>query len=113
MSKRFAKTALVMMIAGLGLMLLPAMASAAEGGSDGATFLSNQGAGWLGGAIGAGLAVIGGAAGIGRIGASTVESIARQPEASGDMFTPMILTAALIEGATLFAVVVGMMAVIK
>ena len=54
--------------------------------------------------------IIGGAAGIGRIGGSAVESMARQPEASGQISTAMIITAALIEGATLFAVVVGLLA---
>lgn len=58
----------------------------------------------LGGAIGAGLVVMGGAAGIGRIGGSAVESMARQPEAAGQISTAMIITAAMIEGATLFAV---------
>src|SRR5438552_17078929 len=72
-----------------------------------------NGMGWLGGAIGAGLAIIGGAAGIGRIGGSAVESMARQPAAAGQISTAMIITAAMIEGATLFAVVVGMMAVLK
>ncbi len=67
----------------------------------------------LGGAIGAGLAVMGGAAGIGRIGGSAVESMARQPEASGNISTAMIITAAMIEGATLFAVLGGFMAAIK
>jgi F-type H+-transporting ATPase subunit c len=60
-------------------------------------------------AVGAGLAVIGGAIGIGMIGKGAVESIARQPEASGPIATNMILTAALVEGATLFAVVVGLL----
>lgn len=54
--------------------------------------------------IGGGLAAIGGGIGIGRVGGSMVEAIARQPEASGQMFTPMILTAAMIEGAVLFAI---------
>ena len=54
---------------------------------------------------------MGGAAGIGRIGSSAVESMARQPEASGQINTAMIITAALIEGATLFAVVVTLLAV--
>ncbi len=58
----------------------------------------------LGGAIGAGLVVMGGAAGIGRVGGSAVESMARQPEAAGNISTAMIITAAMIEGATLFAV---------
>lgn len=61
-------------------------------------------------AIGAGLAVIGGGLGIGLVGKSAVESIARQPEASGKIQINMILAAALIEGATLFAVVVGFLA---
>ena len=61
-------------------------------------------------AVGAGLAVIGGGLGIGLIGKGAVESIARQPEAGGPIGTNMILTAALVEGATLFAVVVGLLA---
>ncbi len=60
-------------------------------------------------ALGAGLAVVGGAIGIGMIGKGAVESIARQPEAAGPIGTNMILTAALVEGATLFAVVVGLL----
>jgi F-type H+-transporting ATPase subunit c len=60
-------------------------------------------------AVGAGLAVIGGGLGIGLIGKGAVESIARQPEASGPIGTNMILAAALVEGATLFAVVVGLL----
>ncbi len=62
-------------------------------------------------AIGAGLAVVGGGLGIGLVGKGALESIARQPEASGTIGTNMILAAALIEGATLFAVVVGLLAV--
>src|SRR5262245_42102484 len=57
-------------------------------------------------ALGAGLAVVGGGLGIGMIGKGAVESIARQPEAAGTISTQMILAAALVEGATLFAVVV-------
>ena len=61
-------------------------------------------------AMGAGLAVLGGGIGIGLIGKGAVESIARQPEATGPIGTNMILAAALVEGATLFAVVVGLLA---
>jgi len=61
----------------------------------------------LGSGLAAGLAVIGAGLGIGRIGGSAVESIARQPEMAGKIFTNMILAAALIEGVALFAVVVG------
>ncbi len=60
-------------------------------------------------AVGAGIAVIGGGVGIGLIGKGAVESIARQPEAKGPIGTNMILAAALVEGATLFAVVVGLL----
>ena len=59
--------------------------------------------------IGAGLALIGGGLGIGLVGKGAVESIARQPEAAGPIGTNMILAAALVEGATLFAVVVGLL----
>jgi len=54
--------------------------------------------------IGAALAVIGASIGIGRIGGSAMEAIARQPEAYNKIQTAMIIAAALIEGATLFAV---------
>lgn len=60
--------------------------------------------------IGAGIAVVGGGLGIGLVGKSALESIARQPEASGTIGTNMILAAALIEGATLFAIVVALLA---
>jgi len=60
-------------------------------------------------AIGAGLAVLGAGIGIGRIGGSAVEGIARNPEASGKIQTAMLIAAALIEGVALFGVVVGML----
>ncbi|PWJ44095.1 ATP synthase F0 subunit C [Sediminitomix flava] len=62
--------------------------------------------GQFGAAIGAGLAIIGAGMGIGKIGGNAVEAIARQPEIAGNIQTAMIISAALIEGATLFAVVV-------
>ena len=65
-----------------------------------------------GGAIGAGLAAIGAGIGIGQIGKGAVEAIARQPEASNDIRANMILTAALVEGAALFAIIVGLLAVL-
>jgi len=58
------------------------------------------------GAIGAGLAIIGAGYGIGKIGASAVESIARQPEAGADIRTSMIIAAALIEGVAFFALII-------
>jgi len=60
-------------------------------------------------AIGAGLAVIGAGLGIGRVGGQAMDAIARQPEAGGKIQTAMIISAALIEGVALFAVVVSMM----
>jgi F-type H+-transporting ATPase subunit c len=60
----------------------------------------------MGAGIGAGIAAIGAGIGIGNIGKSALESIARQPEVSGDIRTNMIIAAALIEGVALFAVVV-------
>ncbi len=62
-------------------------------------------------AIGAGLAVIGAGYGIGKIGSSAMESIARQPEASGKIQGAMIIAAALIEGVALFGVVVALLAI--
>ena len=59
-----------------------------------------------GAGVGAGLAVLGAGLGIGNIGSKATESMARQPEASGDIRGLAIITAAFIEGVALFAVVV-------
>lgn len=67
---------------------------------------ASSGLGLLGAGIGAGIAVIGAGIGIGKIGASSVESMARQPEQKNDIRGAMILTAAFVEGVALFAVVV-------
>lgn len=61
---------------------------------------------WKFQAIGMGLAVLGAGIGIGRIGGSACESIARQPEMAGNIQTAMIIAAALIEGAA-FAAILG------
>ena len=66
--------------------------------------------GKLGAALGAGLAAIGAGIGIGKIGGSAMAAIARQPEASNDIRTNMIIIAALVEGVALFAVVVCFLA---
>ena len=63
-------------------------------------------------AIGAGIAAVGAALGIGRIGGSALESMARQPEISNDLRSNMILTAALVEGAAFFAMVIGLLVVL-
>ncbi len=106
-SKRFSVFALAMIASGLLLMTVSSASAADDDAgathSEGSLF-DSAGAKGIGGGIGAGLAVMGGGAGIGRIGGSAVESMARQPEATGNISTAMIITAAMIEGATLFAV---------
>jgi F-type H+-transporting ATPase subunit c len=72
-----------------------------------ATGIANVGA-----AIGAGIAIVGAAIGIGKIGSSALEAIARQPEKTNDIRSSMILAAALIEGATFFAILVCILALI-
>lgn len=62
-------------------------------------------------ALGAGLAVIGVGIGIGLIGGRAMEAIARQPEATGKIQTNMIISAALIEGAGLFGIVVALLGI--
>jgi len=106
------KTLKMVAVAGVAASLFAAQPAFAQDAAEGAGMamdLTPLGKG-LGAGLAAGLAVIGGGPGIGRIGASAVESIARQPEAAGTIGTNMILTAALVEGATLFAVVVGLLA---
>lgn len=65
----------------------------------------------FGGAIGAGIAAIAAGIGIGKIGSSAMEAIARQPEAAGDIRSSMIVIAALVEGVALFAVIVSALAI--
>ena len=64
----------------------------------------------LGAARGAGIAAIAAGIGIGKIGSSAMEAIARQPESAGDIRSNMIVIAALIEGVALFAVIVSALA---
>ncbi|MCZ6779396.1 MAG: ATP synthase F0 subunit C [Acidobacteria bacterium] len=61
---------------------------------------------YFGAAIGAGMSVIGAAYGIGRLASAALEGTARQPEVSGDIRVTMIIAAALIEGATFFALII-------
>jgi F-type H+-transporting ATPase subunit c len=62
--------------------------------------------GYLGAGFGAGLVALGAGLGIGRLAAAALEGAARQPEASGDLRTTMIIAAALIEGVALFGLVI-------
>ena len=61
-------------------------------------------------ALGAAIAVIGAAIGLGKIGQSTLESIARQPQAAGDIRSAMIIIGAFMEGVALFALLVCFLA---
>ena len=101
MLAKFSKTLLFAMGA---LFVMSVTAMAQDGAAERATSL---GWGWLGAGIGAGLATIGGAAGIGKLAASAMEGTARQPEAGGDIRVTMIIAAALIEGFTFFAIFVA------
>ncbi|NLJ82523.1 MAG: ATP synthase F0 subunit C [Bacteroidales bacterium] len=72
-----------------------------------------EGLGLIGAGIGASIAAIAAGIGIGNIGKSALESLARQPEVSGDIRMNMIITAAFIEGVAFFAIVVCMLIVFK
>lgn len=72
---------------------------------DGLTYLSAG--------LGAGIVALGAGLGIGKIGAAANEGIARQPEAAGDIRGGSIILAALIEGVSLFAVVVALLVALK
>ena len=106
---RFARIALLGVI--LSSLALPVFAADKPAGEEGAAkteapipTLSIL----AGAAFGAGLVLLGGGYGIGRIGSAAVESMARQPEVAGSIQTAMLITAAMIEGATLFGLVVCM-----
>ncbi|MBU0560398.1 MAG: ATP synthase F0 subunit C [Bacteroidetes bacterium] len=68
---------------------------------------------YLAAGFGAGLTVIGGAFGIGKLASSAMEASGRQPEAAGDIRTSMIIAAALIEGISLFALVICILLALK
>ena len=69
------------------------------------------GLGYIGAGFGAGLCVLGAALGIGKLAAAALEGVARQPEAAGSLQTLMIITAAMIEGMGLLALVIAFLAV--
>ena len=80
-----------------GFLLMSTLTFAADGGMEGSIST-----------IGAGIAAIGAGIGIGQIGGKAMEGLARQPKAAGDIRTNMIVAAALVEGAALFAIVVAL-----
>ena len=75
--------------------------------------MAPKGLAYLAAGLGAGLAIVGGAAGIGRLAAAALEGIARQPNAVADIRGAMIVAAGLIEGATFFALIVTILLAIK
>lgn len=103
---------LLLITGGLVLVLTDGALAQDSAGEPEGRWLNSIAAKAIGGGIGAGLVVMGGAAGIGRIGGSAVESMARQPEVAGSISTAMIITAAMIEGATLFGVLGCFIAII-
>ena len=66
----------------------------------------------IGATLAAALAAIGGGYCLSRVGLACIDSMARQPEAAGSMFAPMFITAAMVEGGMLFAIVVCMLAIL-
>jgi F-type H+-transporting ATPase subunit c len=106
---RFFKSAVL----ALGMLLMahgaafaqPAASTPAAGPSVNAPFSDLK-------AIGAGLVIVGAAFGIGGLAKSAVESMARQPEIAGNIQTAMIISAALIEGVTFFALIIILLQVI-
>ncbi|MBC8330326.1 MAG: ATP synthase F0 subunit C [Planctomycetes bacterium] len=87
---------------------------AAQGAEHAAEVASTNASPWIPlAAIGAGLAVIGGGMGIGKIGAAGNDAIARQPEAAADIRGNALILSALIEGATFFGIVVGLLIALK
>lgn len=99
----------MMLIAVLAIATIPGMAMAADvsAGPNGGGFNAGSSIGSGLAVIGAGLAVIGAGRGIGQIGGSALESIARQPAEAARIAANMIIAAALVEGAALFAIVVA------
>ncbi len=101
----FKWTKIALIVFALLAVASPAMAE--DGAADSS---ASQGISILtGAAIGAGLIILGAGYGIGKIGSSAVESMARQPEVAGNIQTGMIISAALIEGATFFGLIVCML----
>ena len=75
--------------------------------------MENVALAYLAAGIGAGLAIIGGGAGIGRLAASAMEGIARQPQSAATIQTAMLIAAALIEGVTFLALVICFLLAVK
>ncbi len=111
MNKLF--TMVLLLFAGVSLFAAGTATAAPGDLAMGGLLLGQNDLTGLGAGLAAGLGVVGAGIGIGRIGGSSVEAIARQPEMAGRIFINMILTAALVEGVALFSVIVGIIALGK
>ena len=103
----------LLIVLGLMLIVSPAMAQAPAAAPAGAPVVavpaSNGATSFIfTGAVGAGLVAIGSGIGIGKLAGSGLESMARQPEVAGNIFTGLLIAAALIEGYTFFALYICM-----
>ncbi len=92
----------------LHTLTLPANANTTEATMDDPTAMA-----WLGAGLGAGLVALGAGLGIGRLAGPAMEGTARQPEATNDIRTTMIIAAALIEGVALFGLVISIILAFK
>ena len=99
--------------AGLCVFACPTAMAAPDALVAGGLLLAEGDMAGLGAGLAAGLGVVGAGIGIGLIGSRSNEAVARQPEMAGRIFINMILTAALVEGVALFAVIVGVIALGK
>ncbi len=99
------------LVVGAVLVAMLACASPVLAAAAPVTLFPDGGLKAVGIGLGLGMVIMGGGRGIGNIGSSAVESMARQPEAAKDISGAMVLSAAFVEGATLFGVVVLLLAV--
>jgi F-type H+-transporting ATPase subunit c len=105
---KFARIAVLFAV--LFVTVAPAFVYAAEGDTAAAATADNSAFGKIGVGIGVGLSAIGAGLGIGMIGASTIDSSARQPEMQNKLTTIMFIAAALVEGIALFGLVICILA---
>ena len=108
---------LVFLVLGIVATALPAAEQAEQGkpaptgGDEKKTVSVGYAIAIVGACFGAALCAMGGGYAISRIGGTCIEAMARQPEAATTMFTPMVVSAAMVEGGMLFAIVVCLIAV--
>ena len=116
MMRNVCSVVLALLVVAIVSQVALAEAQPAEAGAqvkDKADFGVGKGLAVIGACVGAGLCAIGGGFAIGRVGGATLDAIARQPEAAGQMFTPMIVAGAMIEGGMFFAIVIALLCVLK